>query len=308
MSRTVIFCCRPMMRGIALAVLLAGFGVAQVSAAQEAEQKPIVTRTDMALTLTDYEAATMFLPKEKRAMMQPSIKQIMAFLENVMVYRVLANEARAAGMDKDPVTRKEIEQAVDKLLALKRLEAFSAAVKRPDFTAAARENYEVNKAKYTIAEGVNAEHVLISQAGRSDAEALKRAEEVHKKALAGADFAALAMEYSDDQSKAQNKGSLGFFGRGQMVKPFEEAAFALKKPGEISPVVKTQFGYHVVRLVEKRAATVQSFEEVKEKILREVEDKFVADARVAYISDIKNDKSIVIHEDVVDALFETMRK
>ena len=291
-----------------LAAASIGVAIPAAVADEALSQKPIVSRKDMTLSYADYEAATRIIPKEKRELMQISIKQIMAFLENVMVYRVLANEARELGIDKDPIVSKEIEQSIDKLLGLKRLEAFTAAVKRPDFTPAARENYDVNSVKYTLPETVNAEHILIGLKDRNESDALKRAEEVHKKIRTGADFAALVMEYSDDPSKAQNKGALGVFGRGQMVKPFEDAAFSLKKPGEISPVVKTQFGYHVIRLVEKKPATMQPFNEVKEKIIRELEDKFLADARASYISNIKNDKSIVIHEDVVEALLESTRK
>ncbi len=262
----------------------------------------LVTKNDMVLTRADYEAATMIIPKAKRAQITPNQKQVMLFLENTMIFRTLAGEAREQGIDKDLITRKELQQAVDKVLGMKRLEAFEASLKKPDFTAAAREQYEVKKAQYAIAEGVNAAHVLIKLEGRADADARKLAEEVHKKALAGENFSDLAVKYSDDPSKAQNKGVLGMFERGQMVKPFETAAFALNSPGDISPVVKTQFGYHVIRLVEKRSAVQQPFEIVKEKLMQELDDKFVSDARASYISAIKNDPGIVIHEEAIEAL------
>jgi parvulin-like peptidyl-prolyl isomerase len=78
-----------------------------------------------------------------------------------------------------------------------------------------------------------------------------KAEEVLRRARAGEDFAALALQYSQDSGSKVKGGDLGWFGRGMMVKPFEDAAFALK-PGEISDVVETQFGYHVIKLEEKR--------------------------------------------------------
>lgn len=262
----------------------------------------LITKNDIALTRADYEAAIMVIPKAKRAQMTPNQKQVMLFLENLLIYRTLAGEARELGVDKDLITKKEIQQAGDKILALKRLEMIESALKKPDFTAAAQEQYQVKKAQYLIAESVSAAHVLIRLEGRSDADARKLAEDVRKKAIAGEDFAGLAEKYSDDPSKAQNKGVLGTFGRGQMVKPFEDAVFALKTPGEISPVVKTQFGYHIIRLIEKRAAVQQPFEDVKEKIIQELDEKFVSDARASYISTIKNDKNIVINEDAIEAL------
>lgn len=98
---------------------------------------------------------------------------------------------------------------------------------------------------------VRASHILFAYQGsgvpgvtRSKEEALKLAQEILARAKAGEDFAELANTYSDDGG-GQGGGDLGFFGRGRMVKPFEDAAFALK-PGRISGLVETQYGYHII--------------------------------------------------------------
>ncbi len=267
------------------------------------DRSPVLVSSDrVTLTRNDYEAAIRVIPKAKRDQISPNLKQTMAFLENTMVARVLSNEARELGLDQDPVIQKEIQQATERLLSAKRLELLEASLKTVDFTPAAKEYYEVKKDKYRTPETVNAAHILVNVDGRTEAEALKRAQEVHKKALAGADFGALALQYSDDPSKEQNKGTLGVFKRDQMVKAFEDAAFALKTPGEISPVVKTPFGYHIIRLIEKQEARQQAFDEVKEVIIRELETQRITETRGAYIGKIKNDESIVIHEDAIEAL------
>jgi parvulin-like peptidyl-prolyl isomerase len=86
----------------------------------------------------------------------------------------------------------------------------------------------------------------------TDAEALALANELRERILAGEDFAALAQAYSDDTGSAANGGDLGWFGRGRMVAPFEEAAFSLPV-GEVSEPIKTDFGYHLIEVTEKDA-------------------------------------------------------
>jgi peptidyl-prolyl cis-trans isomerase C len=277
--------------------------VLTVSGCATRDTSSILVSTDrVTLTRNDYEAAIRVVPKAKREQISPTLKQTMLFLENAMIFRVLANEAKELGLDNDPIVQKEMQQAVERLLGAKRLEALEESLKKVNFVAAAQEQYEIKKEKYRTPETVNAAHVLIKLDGRTDADALKRAQDVRKKAVAGEDFAALAMQYSDDPSKEQNKGVLGVFKREQMVKPFEEAAFSLKTPGEISPVVKTPFGYHVIRLIEKQEARQQLFEEVKETMVRELEAQRITETRAGYIGKIKNDESIVIHEEAIEAL------
>lgn len=108
-------------------------------------------------------------------------------------------------------------------------------------------------------------HILIpfqqDSVTRSESEVLALAEEVYKKAQSGADFGELAQEYSSDAASAKRGGELPFFGLGEMVEPFERAAFALNTPGELSQPVKTRFGYHIIKLIEKTG--IPSFEEKK---------------------------------------------
>lgn len=264
----------------------------------------LVTAKNLELTRDDYEAALSVVPKAKREQMLVSTKQVMIFLENVLIYRRLAEEARALGLDKDPVVQSEAKQAADRALGARRLEALEAGLKLPDFMAAARERYATHKAEFTIAEAAHVSHILVSEQGRTDDLARARAEEARRRAVSGGDFAALVKEYSNDPSKEKNGGDLGFFERKQMVKPFEDAAFALTKPGEISPLVKTQFGYHIIRFIEKRPERLKPFDEVKDSLIQELREKFIADARATHISAIKNDKSIVINEAAIEAMYK----
>ena len=129
--------------------------------------------------------------------------------------------------------------------------------------------YNTHQKEFEAAEQLHARHILITPKTKDDAgwsAALKRAQELHAKAVAPkADFAALAKEFSDDTGSKASGGDLGWFPRGRMVKEFEDAAFALT-PGAVSAPVKSQFGYHLIQLLERRPASLRPLTEVHDQI------------------------------------------
>lgn len=128
--------------------------------------------------------------------------------------------------------------------------------------------YDKNPDRFQEPEAIRASHILVkvdpSATEAQKQEARQKAEGVLKQVKAGGDFAALAKQYSDDGSGSQG-GDLNFFGRGQMVPPFETAAFALKT-GETSELVESQFGYHIIKLTDRRAARTVPLADVAARI------------------------------------------
>ncbi|MGA7303665.1 MAG: peptidylprolyl isomerase, partial [Rhodothermales bacterium] len=106
---------------------------------------------------------------------------------------------------------------------------------------------------------IRAAHILIRTSDDDSTKALATIHEIMQKLDEGVEFSDLAKEYSEDQGSAQNGGDLGFFGRGRMVAPFEEAAFGLKKVGDVSAPVRTRFGYHLIKLLD--VGTLPTFDE-----------------------------------------------
>lgn len=131
-----------------------------------------------------------------------------------------------------------------------------------------KQEYEGNKDKLNVPDEVKASHVLIKVGDKAAEEEKQKAKEkieaLRARAMSGEDFAKLAKENSEDAS-ASNGGDLGYFKKGDMVKPFEDAAFGLEKD-QISPVVETQFGYHVIKVTDKKAAHTLTYEEVSKDI------------------------------------------
>lgn len=140
--------------------------------------------------------------------------------------------------------------------------------------AVVRERYESQKINYTTPEERKASHILVQVARDSGEEvvdaAKKKAESVLARIRNGEDFATLAKSESDDPGSAPQGGDLGFFGKGVMDTAFEEAAFALNK-GEVSDLVRSSFGFHIIKLEDISGGTVKPYEEVKEGISKEIQ-------------------------------------
>ncbi len=139
--------------------------------------------------------------------------------------------------------------------------------------------YASSMDNFRVPERVKARHILIKTEGMSDAQkkqALAKAQDILKQLKAGADFATLAQKNSDDTSNAPKGGDLGWFGRGQMVPEFDNAVFGLKA-GELSGIVTTQFGYHIIKVDEKETARIKPFDEVKTQLEEELKKQRVTE-------------------------------
>jgi peptidyl-prolyl cis-trans isomerase D len=151
----------------------------------------------------------------------------------------------------------------------------------------ARQYYTQHLSDYRIPDRVKVAHILFKTAGKTPAEAAaieKKARDVLNEIKGGANFADLAKKYSEDAS-ASKGGELDWVVRGQTVKEFEDTAFSMK-PGQISDLVKTVYGIHILKLEDKQTAHLQSFGEVKDSIRAELEKQRVADAQEKLADDL----------------------
>ncbi|MDO9110883.1 MAG: peptidylprolyl isomerase [Desulfatirhabdiaceae bacterium] len=154
--------------------------------------------------------------------------------------------------------------------------------------------YDTHPEAFKQPEQIKASHILVTVDPKDDpakkAEALKKIESVQAKLKAGGDFAALAKELSDCPSKEKG-GDLGYFGKGQMVKPFEDAALALK-PGETSGIVETQFGYHIIKLAELKAEGIMPYADVKDQLLQYLKQEKIKAELDSYLAGLEKSSKI----------------
>ena len=270
------------------------------------QEQVLVESKQIQVTSLDFEAELMRIPLEHRAEVLASKTRIAKLLENLLINKTLAAQARSAGIDREPLISKQIELASDKLLAQEQITRITKAVTIPNFEARARELYQTDIEKYTLPAKVHASHILVDIKARTPEEALQRIRQVREQALGGKKFEELALEYSDDPSAKGNKGDLGFFEEGKMVKPFSDTAFALSSPGDISEPVKTVFGFHIIQLHEKQPKQVRSFEVVKEKIIQGEREKYLNEFRATLFGGMLTDPSLKLNEEAVNRFWTNL--
>jgi peptidyl-prolyl cis-trans isomerase C len=225
-----------------------------------------------AIHLSDLKDAIQGLPENVRGM--PSQTLYPMLLDQMIDGRALIAEARKSGLDKDPTVQRQVAAAEDRAL---QTAVLSKEVGPSVTDEAVHARYEQDVVGKPGEDEVHAKHILVS----SEAEAKK----IIAQLKGGADFATLAKQNSKDPSGAQQGGDLGFFKKDEMVPEFATAAFALQ-PGQVSPdPVHSQFGWHVILLVERRRAEPPSFDkardELRQKMIQEGVQKVVAKARAA---------------------------
>jgi peptidyl-prolyl cis-trans isomerase C len=247
--------------------------------------------------------------------MNPAVRQdffkepqnVQQVTNNLLVRRILAAEAQKEKLDNDLVVQAGLAVAKDRVLSDARLNQMDKANEPNEkaIEAYARNKYQANFEKFQVPAQSRASHILIE---KKDDNSIKEAQELLAKIKGGAKFEDLAKEFSKDPGSAARGGDLGFFGEGRMVKPFEDAVKALGKPGDISDVVESQFGFHIIRLEERQAKTTRSFEEVKPQLMAESRNELLSQKRVLKVQDIS--KTMTFEKDAIEKMakeaFEAM--
>ena len=263
------------MRAAVLAGWMAGFSASGAWAAGPV----LVQGPAVSITADDMQADSLRMPVEMRGSVLSRPKSVSQIATNLYVRRAMANKAQAEGLATDPEVVAALQVARDKVLSDALLAKIDKNSAPSDAVAEgqARNIYNAKPERFQAPEQVQVRHILIASADGARAQAEKVLEELK----AGANFEQLAKVRSADTGSAPKGGDLGFFARGRMVPEFDEAAFALQQPGDLSGIVESKFGFHILKLEARRPAGLRPYVEVRQELINEVRAKIQQDARAA---------------------------
>lgn len=249
------------------------------SAVADPDQAIVVTQGEAAISVREVDAFAQRIPEDKRGPVFNDPHRIEDILNGLLSQQQLAAEARSLGLDQEPLIKAQMKLAAVEVLAQARLETLRAKIETtvPDVSQLAHERYIANPDQYAVPASVDVKHILIGTKDRSETEAKTIAEKLYAELMQDpSTFAAKIEKFSDDPSKSSNHGLITGATTTRVVAEFRQAAEALADIGDISPPVKTTFGYHILKLVERTPAHQRSFEEVREEMIKELENEYVA--------------------------------
>jgi peptidyl-prolyl cis-trans isomerase C len=253
------------------------------------------------ITLADFKRVTDYFDAERQKMLEtnPQLKETV--LRQFIQSMVISDLAKQKGFDRVPEIKEQLQFFSDNFLAneyLKREIAQKVTVSDDEL----KSYYESHKDEFKTQDMVKARHILVRVDNSASDDEKKKAKEKTelylKKIKDGEDFAKLASDFSDDPGSKAKGGDLGFFPRGRMVKPFDDAAFSLK-PGETSGIVETQFGFHIIKVEDRKDSSVESFDVVKERLKQKLSQDRTRKELTDFIDKAMKDSKTEIYPDVV---------
>ena len=262
----------------------------------------IAYQGDVFLTQDAIDAAFNRIPEKDRLRFIRDGGRVDQLIRSLLQRLVIAADATKAGFEQDPVAAQRMALAAQKELAEAWIQKAVENAPAADYETLAYENYLADPEAYRSAEKLDISHILLGTDERSLQEAELLAGTLSAQlADDPSAFDALVMEYSDDPAKSTNAGRYPEMSSGQMVESFELAAFALEKDGEISQPVKTEYGYHIIRLNKRYGNALPEYNEVKSQAITRVKATYLEIYRQNFLQKLLGDP-IVFPEGAVEIM------
>lgn len=245
--------------------------------AEPADQSVLLSAGSIAVTRQDLQQELLLLTEVERAkVLEPN--EIKGFLRQIYQSKNMASAAERLGLNSDPVVRARqvIEQR--RVLSEALRDHTRVQIGTPDFAALAREHYVVHRDEFQLPEQFKTAHILKKVQCDCERESQRqKIESLLTQLRAGGDFATLAKAESDDPGSAAQGGNLGqWMKREDLVAPFADAMAKLDI-AQLSDIVETQFGFHIIKLLDRQPARLKSFEEVQNNLEQRLRQSYVQD-------------------------------
>jgi peptidyl-prolyl cis-trans isomerase C len=252
------------------------------------DNKVLAKVSNKAITLKEFKYRISKLPPYYQGMVNRNKKK---FLDETIIEMMFYEEAIRKGIDRDKEVREVLAEAKKKIMIAKLLKnEIEDKLKADD--AEVRQYYEAHKDSFKSPELRRASHILVGTE--------QEAKDIQAELSKGASFEELAKSKSIDAT-ASRGGDVGYFREGQLVSEFENACKALK-PGETSPIVHSQFGYHIIKLTDQKGPGVEPYEKVKAKIEDQLKKRNRSELFDKMVLDLKNKYNVEIEDDVFKSL------
>lgn len=252
-------------------------------------RKALVRINDEVITVEEFKGRINRLPRHYQEMVKGQEKK---FLDEIIKERLLHNEALKANIENDPETQEVIAEAKKKILIarlVKNRVEDAVSISDEDL----QKYYDEHSEEFMLPERWRASHILVDTPDE--------AEEIKEKLNQGAAFDELAVNRSKDATAKQG-GDVGYFSKGQLLPEFEDVCFKLEI-GEVGKVVKTQFGYHVIKLTDKKSPEVQEFSKVKGIIGKDLDRGEKQKLLEELMNDLHDNAEITINEELLNSEF-----
>ena len=291
-----------------LAALALSFGLPLT-----AHSQPALTDGTSTMPLLEFKQELLVMPPASR---EPVLKDRAAlgrYAASVMSNLRAEAAARAAGFDKLPDAQAAMRKGQRDALARTYLQALidTESAKLPDLGKLAEEHYHARIDSYRVPEQVRLAHILLKtdpeDPTKQEADVRLKAEKLLADLKAGADFAEAAKAQSDDKGSGERGGELGWVARGKTAPPFERAGFALKD-GEMSDLVRTRFGFHIIKRFAYQPAKVRPFAEVKAQIVKTLTDQRVSQIKNDIVARFNSTQDVEVSEEFAAALRAELAK
>jgi len=291
---------------IGLLISAAVVAAEEQAATPSAADKNLATYKNLSLTDADLQKELTTIQKMTGTRDIPNRQVVFTLVDNLMLRKILASEAVEKGLINDEDMNNRLQRQKEIWLAQARKEDLITELTEQELDKVAYEMYLANKDKFVSPERAKISHILIKTKGRTDEEAKALAEGLLKQIQqTPTSFEELAKEHSEDKKSGRNGGKLGWAERKKFVKPFADAAFSLREKGQLSGLVKTKYGFHIIRMDEYKAEAPQTFEQVKPKLVKQAEGEIRKTSLDYYLTKTKTSPDYAYDEPAVDEFFYT---